>query len=73
MKIKKKFLDQIQLNMFKFISRKYLNYIIDLIEIQNKNNSNEIINKYIKIIQNNDKLLRYFYNYLFKYVFSVLL
>ena len=59
--------------MFKFISRKYLNYIIDLIEIQNKNNSNEIINKYIKIIQNNDKLLRYFYNYLFKYVFSVLL
>ena len=49
---KKKILDQIQLNMFKFISKKYLDFMIDLIEINN--NNNEIINKYIKIIQNNN-------------------
>ena len=50
---KKKILEQIQLNMFKFISKKYLDFMIDLIEIQN-NNNNDIINKFIKIIQNNN-------------------
>ena len=55
---KKEILNKIQLNEFKFISHKYLNYLIDLIEIQNntKENSeenNSIISEYIKILQKN--------------------
>ena len=60
---KKKYLYKLQLNEFNFIIGKYLDFLIDLIEIQkeietnNKNNNNgdiNIINKYIEIIKNND-------------------
>ncbi len=57
---KKEILNKIQLNEFKFVTSKYLSYLIDLIEIQNKikensekENSKSIISEYIKIIQNN--------------------
>ena len=58
---KKKLLYKLQLNEFNFISNKYLDYLIDLIEIQSainndENNENEknIINSYINIIKNID-------------------
>ena len=38
---KKKFLNKLQLNEFNFISGKYLDFLIDLIEIQNELNSSE--------------------------------
>lgn len=52
--IKKEILNKIQLNEFKFISSKYISYLIDLIEIQNhikEENGKNIIFDYIKIIQ----------------------
>ena len=49
---KKKLFYQIQLNEFNYISSKYMDFLIDLIEIQNSSNNNEIISKYIDIIQN---------------------
>ena len=58
---KKEMFYKIQLNEFKFISKKYTDFLIDLIEIQSKLNENnneegeqkksDIINKYINIIQ----------------------
>ena len=57
---KKKFLYKLQLNEFSSICGKYLDFLIDLIEIQNEMNSHEeqneinIINEYIKIIKNVD-------------------
>ena len=57
---KKKYLYKLQLNEFNFVSGKYLDFLIDLIEIQNNiNNNNDnknkqdinIINKYIVIIK----------------------
>ena len=58
---KKKLLYKLQLNEFNFISNKYLDYLIDLIEIQseiNKEENNEeeknIINSYINIIKTID-------------------
>ena len=51
---KKEILNKIQLNEFKFISSKYISYLIDLIEIQNhikEENGKNIIFDYIKIIQ----------------------
>ena len=57
---KKKFLYKLQLNEFSFICGKYLDFLIDLIKIQNEMNSHEeqnelnIINEYIKIIKNVD-------------------
>ena len=61
---KKKFLYKLQLNEFNFICGKYLDFLIDLIEIQNELNKNEnenknneninIINEYIEIIKNID-------------------
>ena len=56
---KKKYLYKLQLNEFNFISGKYLDFLVDLIEIQNnidKNDINEInvINEYIAIIKKGD-------------------
>ena len=59
---KKKFLNKLQLNEFNFISGKYLDFLIDLIEIQNELNSSKeknendinIINEYINIIKQVD-------------------
>jgi len=58
---KKKLLYKLQLNEFNFISNKYLDYLIDLIEIQsainedeNNENQKDIINIYINIIKNLD-------------------
>ena len=61
---KKKLLYKLQLNEFNFISNKYLDYLIDLIEIQtsinnkeneeNKENKIDVINAYINIIKNFD-------------------
>jgi len=58
---KKKLLYKLQNNEFNFISNKYLDYLIDLIEIQNEINSKDnndknenIINSYIDIIRNTD-------------------
>ena len=58
---KKKFLYKLQLNEFNFICGKYLDFLIDLIEIENelkKNDENlnevNIINEYINIIKNVD-------------------
>ena len=61
---KKKLLYQLQLNEFNFISNKYIDYLIDLIEIQSafnnmeniENNENKIdlLNTYINIIRNVD-------------------
>ena len=51
---KKKYLYKLQLNEFNFVSGKYLDFLIDLIEIQNNINNNKdinIINKYIEIIK----------------------
>ena len=58
---KKKLLYKLQLNEFNYISNKYLDYLIDLIEIQTAINNNEndenkidILNTYINIIKNMD-------------------
>ena len=63
---KKKIFYKLQLNEFNFISNKYLNFLIDLIEIQSSINNNEnennennenntdILNTYINIIKNID-------------------
>ena len=63
---KKKLLYKLQLNEFNFISNKYLDYLIDLIEIQTTINNNlenkedenqnsiDLINTYINIIKNID-------------------
>ena len=50
--------NKILLDEYYFISQKYLNYLIDLIEIQNKLNDNniEIISKFINIIKRNDNI-----------------
>ena len=42
-------------NYFSFITQKYTQFLIDLIEIQNSDNNN-IIDKYISIINNNNKI-----------------
>ena len=53
---KKEMFYKLQLNEFNFISKKYTDFLIDLIEIQSqindKNNNSDLINKYINIIQN---------------------
>ena len=55
---KKKYLYKLQLNEFNFVSGKYLDFLIDLIEIQNNISNNNkdvnIINKYIDIIKSGD-------------------
>ena len=58
---KKKLLYKLQNNEFNFISNKYLDYLIDLIEIQNEINTKDdngnninIINAYVDIIRNTD-------------------
>ena len=59
---KKKLLYQLQSNEFNFISNKYLDYLIDLIEIQTEINNNidnnhnkiDLLNTYINIIKNID-------------------
>ena len=58
---KKKLLYKLQNNEFNFISNKYLDYLIDLIEIQNEINNKEnndnntnIINAYVDIIRKTD-------------------
>ena len=58
---KKKLLYKLQLNEFNYISNKYLDFLIDLIEIQTAINNNEndenkidILNNYINIIKNID-------------------
>ena len=58
---KKKLLYKLQLNEFNFISNKYLDYLIDLIEIQSAINNSEdnenkidLLNTYINIIKNID-------------------
>ena len=53
--------NKILLDEYYFISQKYLNYLIDLIEIQNKLNDNnlEIISKFINIIKTNDNISNY--------------
>jgi hypothetical protein len=58
---KKKLLYKLQQNEFNFIVNKYLDYLIDLIEIQNEINKDEriqnnknLINAYINIIKNMD-------------------
>jgi len=58
---KKKLLYKLQQNEFNFIVNKYLDYLIDLIEIQNETNKDEniennknLINSYINIIKNMD-------------------
>ena len=51
---------KIQLNSFAFFSQKYINFLIDLIEIQSFINNKEeknIIDKYINIIQNRNELI----------------
>ena len=51
---KKKYLYKLQLNEFNFVSGKYLDFLIDLIEIQNNINTSKdinVINKYIEIIK----------------------
>ena len=54
-KVKKEMFYKLQLNEFNFISKKYTDFLIDLIEIQsqiNEKNNSDLINKYINIIQN---------------------
>ena len=56
---KKKFMHKLQLNEFNFVCGKYVDFLIDIIEIQdelNKNNDGDInlINKYIDIIKSID-------------------
>ena len=52
---KKEMLYKLQLNEFNFISKKYTDFLIDLIEIQSQVNKDEkksdLVNKYISIIQ----------------------
>ena len=52
---KKEILYKLQLNEFNFISKKYTDFLLDLIEIQSQLNKDEkksdLINKYINIIQ----------------------
>ena len=66
MEQRKEIFYRIQLNEFNFISKKYTDFLLDLIEIQSQINENkkegeenksDLINKYIHIIQktNNDK------------------
>ena len=50
---KKEIYHKLQLNEFNFISKKFMDFILDLIEIQSelKNDNNDFINKYINILQ----------------------
>ena len=56
---KQEFLRRLQLNDFIFITSKYLNFILDLFEIQSLNQNIELWKKYIKIInEQNYNLLK---------------
>ena len=58
--LKKEMYHKLQLNEFNFITKKYTDFLIDLIEIQSQNKNCDLINRYIKIIKenNNSELIK---------------
>ena len=52
--LKKEKYQKLQLNEFNFITKKYTDFLIDLIEIESQNKNCDLINKYIKIIKENN-------------------